>query len=34
MADTIRVTNIRKYSIGVSLQNGREYNIRPGGFVQ
>lgn len=34
MQETIRVTNLRKYPIGISLQNGREYNIRPGGFVQ
>lgn len=34
MAQSIRVTNIRKYPIGIALQNGREYNIRPGGFVQ
>lgn len=31
---TIRVTNIRKYPIGIKLQNGREYTIRPGGFIQ
>lgn len=34
MQQSIRVRNIRKYPIGISLQNGREYNIRPGGFVQ
>lgn len=31
---TIRVKNIRKYPIGIRLQNGRELAIRPGGFVQ
>jgi|GEM_PF-2369556 len=33
MADTIRVTNTRKFNVGVKLQNGIEHNIKPGGFV-
>lgn len=33
MSSKIRVENLRKYSIGVMLQNGMEYNIKPGGFL-
>lgn len=33
MADMIRITNVRKFNVGVKLQNGIEYNIKPGGFI-
>lgn len=33
MAETIRAINIRKFSVGIRLQNGIEHNIAPGSFI-